>query len=68
MTLGRWQRVAGDAVLGTGGNILGIALRATRVGAVAGVLANVVSTALTGEVRGYCDHSRDGETRCKGDG
>jgi hypothetical protein len=47
VTLGRWQRVAGDAVLGTGGNILGIALDATGVGAVVGVLATVVSTPLT---------------------
>lgn len=37
----------GEVIVGTGGNVAGVALDATGVGAVVGVPANVVSTAVT---------------------
>jgi hypothetical protein len=50
--LGAMVQGAAQVVLGTGGNIGGLALDATGVGAVVGVPVNVVSTAVTVEGAG----------------
>ena len=50
--VGAMVQGAAQVVLGTGGNIAGVALDATGVGAVVGVPVNVVSTAVTVEGAG----------------